>query len=117
MKGAALTPDERAAMHLMPGGVEALRVPAEEPAGAVARLGKTARKTAARKVREAAGECWKPTPRPPPTPPKGKGKDKGKKGAKGQVKGKRRIDDAGNELCFSFNNKSGVCAAGLPGGR
>eukprot|EP00972_Heterocapsa_arctica_P113437 16437114-Heterocapsa_arctica.AAC.1 len=76
------------------------------------------RKTAARKVREAAADYWKPPPRPPPTPPKGKGKEGkgGKKGAKGQDKGKLRTDDAGNELCFSFNNKSGDCAAGLPGG-
>eukprot|EP00972_Heterocapsa_arctica_P097353 14362237-Heterocapsa_arctica.AAC.1 len=92
----------------MPGGAEALRVPVEEPAGAVvaSRLGKAARKTAARKVREAAAARWKAPPRPPPTAPKGKGKDGkgGKAGAKGAGKGKRRHDDSGQELCFSFNN-------------
>ena len=96
-------------------------MPVEDPAGAVVstRLGKAARKTAARREREAAAAAWKAPPKPPPTVPKGKGQGGkvGKAGAKGKdFKGKRRHDDAGQELCFSFNNKSGACAAGEAGG-
>ena len=118
--GAALTPDDRyyhyyASRPGMQGGAEALRGPVGKPAGAVVatRRGKAARRTAARKV--AAINVYLP----PPTAPKGKGKygKGGMAGANGKNgKGKRRRDDSGQELCFSFNNRAGNCAAGAAGG-
>eukprot|EP00972_Heterocapsa_arctica_P090791 13395978-Heterocapsa_arctica.AAC.1 len=91
MNGAALTPDDRAARSDIHGC-----------AVVATRRGKAARRAAA--LKGAAVNVYLP----PATAPKGKGKDdKGDKaGAKGKNgKGKRRRDDWGQELCFSFNNK------------
>jgi hypothetical protein len=119
-KGAAFTPGERTAMAVMPGGAEALRVPVEDPASAIRRArpghrSHRARKTAARKVREAAEAGWKAPPWPPPAAQEGAAVNVYLPRAREGL-GKRRRDEGDQELCFSFNNKVGRCAAGAAGG-
>ena len=74
-----------------------------------------AKKRRLRQAAAAAGNAWVAAP-PPPGKAAGKGAGKDQQGkGKGKGKGKNKTDQQGKQICYSWNNRSGACAAAADG--